>query len=239
MADTLVERVTGQASPAAVPVEVQLVMPAESLFADGDEPGRVGADQVGGGMVVPDAFARSLIRTCADAGAKAWVRRLFATPDGADLAAMDSRRRAFEGTLRRLLVARDQTCSTPWRDAPIRHADHITPARARGHTSNGNGRGTCEACNYAKEAPGWTATTVHPGPSPGAPHAPPHTVRLTTPTGHSYDSTAPPVLPSRTRPPVQTQAPGYPADAAPEDAVPADPDPANYDEWLTRLIDAA
>ena len=28
---------------------------------------------------------------------------------------------------------------------------------------------------------------------------PGHTVRTTTPTGHSYDSTAPPLLPSRVR----------------------------------------
>ena len=35
MADALVERVTGQASAAAVPVEVQLVMPAETLLAGG------------------------------------------------------------------------------------------------------------------------------------------------------------------------------------------------------------
>src|SRR6478735_3317374 len=47
MADTLVERVTGQATAGAVPVEVQLVMPEETLFRGGDEPGEVD----GGGPV--------------------------------------------------------------------------------------------------------------------------------------------------------------------------------------------
>ncbi len=38
MADTLVERVTGQATAAAVPIEIQLVMPAETLLGQGSEP---------------------------------------------------------------------------------------------------------------------------------------------------------------------------------------------------------
>ncbi|MFP5312679.1 MAG: hypothetical protein ACLGH7_09785, partial [Actinomycetes bacterium] len=42
----------------------------------------------------------------------------------------------------------------------------------------------CEACNHTKETPGWTAKPV-PGPR--------HTVATTTPTGHTYNSTAPPL----------------------------------------------
>jgi hypothetical protein len=173
--------------------------------------------------MVPAAFARALVRTCAQAGAKAWLRRLFTTPDGADLVGRDTRRRFFDGGLRALLVARDQTCRTPWCDAPIRHGDHVRRARDGGPTSSGNGQGQCEPCNYAKEAPGWSAVTVQTGPSPGDPHAPPHTLATTTPTGHSYQSTAPPGLPSRTRP--------HPR--------PAYPDLIDFDEWLDHLVDAA
>jgi hypothetical protein len=57
----------------------------------------------------------------------------------------------------------------------------------------------CEACNYAKEAPGWGATVMSAGPSAAQPGAPPHRVQITTPTGHSYDATAPPLLPGRAR----------------------------------------
>ena len=42
--------------------------------------------------------------------------------------------------------------------APIRHIDHARPHRDGGPTSVVNGRGTCERCNYHKEAPGWDFT---------------------------------------------------------------------------------
>jgi hypothetical protein len=192
MADTLVERVTGQACADAVPVEVQLVMPAETLLGAGEEPALLP-----GHGAVPAPVARDLLARCAGAGAPAWVRRLFASPDGRDLVALESRRRRFDGGLRRFVQLRDQTCRTPWCDAPIRHADHVDPVRADGPTTAGNGQGLCQACNHAKEAPGWTAHPRSPGPSPAAPHAPPHTVATVTPTGHTYHGTAPPILPTR------------------------------------------
>ena len=192
MADILVERVTGQACADGVPVEIQLVMPAETLLGEGEEPALVA-----GHGAVPAAFARDLLARCGKAGAPTWLRRLFSTPDARDLVSLESRRRRFDGPLRELIELRDQTCRTPWCDAPIRHGDHIAPARAGGATSAENGQGLCEACNHAKEAPGWRATTLARGPSPGDPQAPPHTVRTTTPTGHAYDSTAPPLLPTR------------------------------------------
>ena len=75
---------------------------------------------------------------------------------------------------------------TPYCDAPIRHIDHATPAARGGPTTADNGRGTCAACNYAKEAGGWLVTTAtHEN---GV-----HTTELTTPTGTRYRSTAPPL----------------------------------------------
>ena len=103
-------------------------------------------------------------------------------PGTGDLVATDSRRRAFAGELRELLVVRDQVCRTPWCDAPVRHADHVVAAADGGETSVGNGQGLCEACNYAKEAPGWRTM-----PLPGDRHQ----VLVTTPTGHTHVSTAP------------------------------------------------
>jgi hypothetical protein len=49
-----------------------------------------------------------------------------------------------------------------------------------------NGQGLCEACNHAKQATDWHATP-RPGPRSR------HTVETVTPTGHTYNSTAPPV----------------------------------------------
>ena len=80
---------------------------------------------------------------------------------------------------------RDRTCRTPWCDAPVRHTDHIKPVSQGGATTASNGQALCEACNYAKQAPGWHAT---PTDDPANPH-----VTITTPTGHRYQSQAPPL----------------------------------------------
>jgi hypothetical protein len=181
MADTLVERVTGQASAPAVPVEVELVMTDRSLLGDDDTPGHI----VGYGPV-PAFLGRRLVRSgeaLADR-AKAWVRRLYTSPATGDLVALDSQRREFPAGLRRFLVLRDQVCRTPWCDAPIRHGDHVSPFAAGGATSAANGQGLCERCNYAKEAPGWTAFASMDADGR-------HTVTTSTPTGHVYSSTVP------------------------------------------------
>ena len=99
---------------------------------------------------------------------------------------MDSHARLFRSSLRRFVTLRDRFCRTPWCDAPIRHRDHAWAAADGGPTSADNGQGLCEACNHAKQAPGWRA---RPSPRAG-----PHTIETTTPTGHTYRSQAPPVL---------------------------------------------
>ena len=119
MADTLVERVTGQATAGAVPVEVQLVMPEETLLAGGDEPG-----DLDGAGPVPAGVARDLVT---DPDATVWLRRVYARPADGSLVAMDSKRRRFPDGLRRLIQTRDRTCRTPWCGAPIRHTDHVIP----------------------------------------------------------------------------------------------------------------
>lgn len=125
--------------------------------------------------------------------AKIWVRRLFTHPSSGTLVAMDSARRLFPAALRRFVVARDGTCRTPWCDAPIAHADHVEPHADGGPTSAANGQGLCVRCNLVKEEPGWFSEVLHDGLGPT--DARPHTVRTTTPTGHRYGSTAPPLLP--------------------------------------------
>ncbi|MET0526039.1 MAG: DUF222 domain-containing protein [Nocardioides sp.] len=173
IADTLVERVTGQATADRVDTEIQLVITDQTLLGDRDDPAHIS-----GYGPIPAVVARGIIRT-AD---RAWIRRLFTTPDRSALVAMDSARRTFAGGLRRFLITRDAVCRTPWCDAPIRHLDHIVPTTQGGRTSADNGQGLCEACNYAKEAPGWRAQRP-PGTAPE--------VETTTPTGHHYRSRAP------------------------------------------------
>ena len=135
-----------------------------------------------------------------------WIRRLYTAPSSGELIGMDSKARFVPGNLARFVTARDQTCRTPWCDAPIRHQDHIRPHRDGGTTEADNVQGLCEACNHAKEAPGWTsegipvAASVYREARRGEPtQTPPrldgsrHTVEITTPTRHRYRSMAPPL----------------------------------------------
>lgn len=191
MADTLVERVTGQTAAAAVPVEVVVVMSGDTIAGCDDAPA-----EVPGYGSVPADTARAMLATSSETEASIWFRRALTSPDGARLVGLESRRRLFPETLKRFLVLRDQTCRTPWCDAPIRHADHVVPASRGGPTSAANGQGLCVACNQVKEAPGWSATVIDDRTHDQAPHR----VRVRTPTGATYDSTAPPLL-QATRPP--------------------------------------
>ena len=198
MADQLVENITG--TPGGVSsIEVQLVMTDRTLFQGDSEPVRLA-----GYGTVPAEWARQTVLgqperpgtgpESAPAGAAGtavrgssdidvWLRRLYTAPGTGELLAMDSKARLFPPGLRRFLQIRDDTCRTPYCDAPIRHHDHIIPWHQDGPTTSTNGQGLCEACNHTKETPGFSATPV-PGPR--------HTVKLQTPTGHTYHSTAPP-----------------------------------------------
>ena len=187
MADTLVERVTGQTTADTVAVAVNLTISDETLFNGGYEPA-----WVQGHGPIPAQTARQLVAT-ALAKAHTTLRRLYTTPSTGQLVAMDSPSRWFPDSLGLFIDLRDQTCRTPWCDAPVRHHDHPQPWRAGGETTGPNSQGLCEQCNYAKEAPGWRAR-----PTNGPPDQP-HTIEITTPTGHQHHTTAPP-QPPPTRP---------------------------------------
>ncbi len=186
MADTLVERVTGRPAEVPVPVAVNLVLTDTSLLAGSKLPARV----TGYGPI-PAMIARRLIGSAVgDSRSRATLRRLYKHPDSGALVAMESRARIFPKGLADFIDLRDDTCRTPYCDAPIRHHDHATPDARGGATTATNGLGECEACNYAKEAPGWQVTTTVD--DTGCHHA-----EFTTPTGARHHSKAPP-LPSMT-----------------------------------------
>ena len=183
MADLLVERLTGQTTAAAVPVEINLGMTDTSLLARSGDEGYDEPAHLDGYGPVPAALARDLAyrsNTSGSGQARRWIRRLYTKPTTGQLVAMESRRRAFTANQQHFLRLRDQSCRTPWCDALIRHADHIHPWHQHGKTAIANGQGLCQACNHAKQAPGRQA---RPGPD-GA-------VTTTTPTGHRYRSREP------------------------------------------------
>jgi hypothetical protein len=241
MADTFIERLTGQATATAVPVEIGLTMTTDALLgvaARDDASGTDGAGGAAGSDVatlpgygpIPAAFARDLAGMDADAAteagdaaevsrlrptadvathdvetgdvdsgdvgtggvakrARVFIRRILTDPIDQTVVAVDTRRRRFDGALARYLMARDQHCRMPYCTAPIRHLDHVRPWRDRGPTTAANGQGLCERHSYVKEAPGWHVRVVEPaGPGRWV-----HSTIITTPTGHTYRSQAPPV----------------------------------------------
>ncbi len=195
MADTVVERLTGQARAVDVPVEINLVMTDQALLAGGNEPAIIP-----GYGPVPAGRARDLVHQPGDAVPR-WIRRLYRDPVSGDLVGMDSRRRNFTTGQRLAVVLRDQICRTPWCDAPIRHVDHVRPVAAGGRTSLANAQGLCAACNYAKQAPGWW------GAPPGDRRRRRAEVVIATPTGHRYRSVPPgvprPALSAENRSPTE------------------------------------
>jgi hypothetical protein len=183
MADTLVERITGQTRADAVTVTVNLVISDQALLGGGHQP----AWLQGYGPIPADTIDQQTYAT---------LRRLYATPATGALVAMESVAREFPTGLARFLDLRDRTCRTAYCDAPIRHHDHPHDHATGGPTTGPNGQGLCEHCNHTKQAPGWRARPIN-----GPPHQR-HTIETTLPTGHTIRSTAPPTPQPSTLQPV-------------------------------------
>ncbi|MFC3688280.1 HNH endonuclease [Aquipuribacter hungaricus] len=213
MADTLVASVVQHPEVPAPAGErgaaVRLVMTDRALLDGGDEP----ADVEGYGPV-PAGWARELLAGTLDRGDEVWLRRLVLSPVSGRPVATDSHARLAPRALADWVRTRDAgTCRTPWCDAPARHVDHVVPHARGGPTTAENLQGLCEACNHAKEAPGWRASVVldravvgrggaaavrgdplsDEPPDDGLADDGPHTVVTRTPTGHRYRSVAPPL----------------------------------------------
>jgi hypothetical protein len=181
MADTLVEWLTGQTRPQDINVDVQILMPIDSLT---DLQNSRTATVAGCGPL-PGPLARQIIIT--SAGRKWWQRLFTAHHDGCGpIIGGDPHRRRFDGWLAKLITLRDQHCRDPHCDAAIRHLDHILRYQDRGLTTLANGRGTCARGNYIREMPGWRVDVVYSGLD-----GQPHTIAVNTPTGHTYYSRAP------------------------------------------------
>lgn len=164
-----------QAIPAGASVEIHLVMTDRALFDGDSEPALI----TGYGPL-PAPIARRLLRD-ADPTTNVFIRRLYTDRATGHLADTDPRRRLFPQVARQFLITRDQTCRTAWCDAPIRHADHVTPHAQGGATRTDSGQGLCESCNYLKETGDWVHT-----PNPDG------SITVTTPTGHTTSPPSPP-----------------------------------------------
>lgn len=175
----------GQADP--VPRTGGSTEPLDERVRPPGAPGRRG-----GSVEPPGGSAK----TATASPERVFLRRVLLDPVTGDITAMDTRKRAFTGALRRALLLRDERCRTPWCGAPIAHIDHTVPFARGGHTNATNGTGLCARCNYVKENPGWNHDTAHvSGTCESGPASAPGMLTITTPTMHRYTSTPPPLLP--------------------------------------------
>jgi Domain of unknown function (DUF222) len=191
MADTIVERLTGQSPADGRPVELNLTVPLAHLL----DPNNHTPAHLPGYGFIPAGLADEIL---GHAGARVRWRRLFTAPatnGGQVIIGGDRTSRRFTGWLAKLLRLRDGVCREPYCDAPIRHVDHITPWRRGGPTTYPNGRGVCERHNHIRELPGWTVETLRLGRD-----GQPHLIATTPPTGHTLLQPAPrPALRMTTR----------------------------------------
>ncbi|MGO4190224.1 DUF222 domain-containing protein [Arthrobacter sp. YAF17] len=178
MADSLVERTTG--TPGGITgIEIQLVVTDRTLFQGDIEPARLP-----GYGIVPAGWARELLKR---GGKSAGARQdpKHGTGPGGGVAGIGAGRARAEGTDKATDTADDDRDLSVW--------------LRRLYTAPGaNGAGLCEACNHTKEASGWKVRH-RPGPR--------HTLEIQTPTGHTYQSAAPPLPETKLAPPRRTGPP--------------------------------
>jgi hypothetical protein len=181
MCDLLVERVTGQADATDLNLEVAVVISASSLFGVDDQPAKLVGRRGGDSGTLPAGLARRLA-----VSDSAWARRLVCDPADGTLLSMDTKKRRFDGALRKFIIYRDGVSRRPNSDTPIYDIDHVNRHADGGPTSALNGEGLGLGDHHTLDLPGWTVAAVNGDAAEG--------VRWTTPTGHTYSSKPPPIL---------------------------------------------
>jgi hypothetical protein len=174
MCQTLVERVTGQRYAEDVNVEVQLVLDAATMLGADGEP----VDLVGYGPISPDIADDLLVQALHPT-----IRRLLVDPVDGTLVVREPRRRHFDPSTAGHIRTRDRRCRQPGCDLKIRHNDHIHAFADGGISTTDNGQGLCIRSHTLKHLRGWVVTTQDKA------------TIWRTPTGHTYRSNPPPLLP--------------------------------------------
>ena len=189
--DLFVERVTGRTPANDLNLELNVLISASSLLGIDDQPARLAGHHGGDYGVLPAELARRLA-----AGESVWARRLVCDPYDGTLLSMDTRKRRFDGALRKFLLHRDGTSRRPFSDAPIYEIDHVLPHADGEPTTAANGHGLAKTDHRIRDLPRWRIEALDGDAAKGC--------RWTMPTGHTYTSRPPPLLGhgnSRKRPP--------------------------------------
>lgn len=174
MCQTLVERVTGRAHADAADVQVGLVMDAATLVGADGEP----VELIGYGPIAP-SVADDIIAAAPNPS----IRRLLVDPVDGTLIVHEPHRRHFDAPTRKHIRTRDRLCRQPGCDARIRDDDHIHDHALGGLTTVDNGQGLCRRSHTLKHQPGWKVSAQGKA------------TIWQTPTGHTYRSNPPALLP--------------------------------------------
>jgi len=171
--DTLVERLTGTSTD-TLPSEIHVVMTDATLLGLTDDPAHLPGV---GPLTAP--VARALATND-----NAWLRRFLTDPVDGSLTHGDPRRRKADGSLRALVIARDQHCRGIQCASPISDLDHVLEHTNGGLTTLANLQGTSKNCHTSRDDPRMHLTRDH---DTGV-------VTWTTPTGRIYRTLPPPAL---------------------------------------------
>jgi hypothetical protein len=94
----------------------------------------------------------------------AWLRRFLTDPVDGPLSRGDARRRHFDGSLRDVIISRDQQCRGIQCNGRNVDIDHIDEHARGGSTDETNGHGLTKGCHIIREDP---RVRVHRNPTTG------------------------------------------------------------------------
>nr|WP_184906172.1 HNH endonuclease signature motif containing protein [Amycolatopsis umgeniensis] len=129
-----------------------------------------------------------LVREIASDSSSTWSRLITDSATGQLLEAGADKYRS-PASLARLIMARDRECTQPGCHCPAEFAeiDHIVPRARKGKTDHHNCHIHCKGHNLLREEPGWSAVPTGNGG-----------MIITTPSGHTYETSPEPFHEPRT-----------------------------------------
>ncbi|MGY6651787.1 DUF222 domain-containing protein [Amycolatopsis sp. TRM77291] len=181
-ADIALDLLLGGQSGKAERPEVFLYMDLNTYLGLNDEP----AELAGHGHI-PAALARHIA-----SGPDAVLRRIITDPFSGQVLDLGRDRYRPTAGLDEFVRVRDRECRRPGchRPAQTCDLDHSVPWQHGGHTADTELIDLCRRDHRLKDEPGWIYRLAEDG-----------TLTITTPTGHNYDSTPPPLHEPRTQEP--------------------------------------
>ncbi|KZB87782.1 HNH endonuclease signature motif containing protein [Amycolatopsis regifaucium] len=189
-ADIALDLLLGGQGGANERTEVFLYMDLFTYLGMNNDP----AELAGHGSI-PAGLARQIAT-----GPDTVLRRIITDPLSGQVLDLGRDRYRPSAGLGEFVRVRDRECRRPGchRPAQACDLDHVVPWQFGGHTNAEELVDLCRRDHRLKDEPGWTYRLAADG-----------TLTITTPTGHGYDSTPPPLHEPRTQSPLTDEPPPF------------------------------